>query len=42
MVLLSIRVGRIIGAFIVVLMEENTVRLWLKEQQDAAEKLAQE
>ena len=42
MVLLSIRVGRIIGAFIVILMEENTVRLWLKEQQDAAEKLAQE
>ncbi|GKC77463.1 ty3-gypsy retrotransposon protein [Tanacetum coccineum] len=41
-VLLSIRVGRIIGAFIASLMDENTVRLWLKEQQDAAEKLAQE
>ncbi|GJZ99372.1 ty3-gypsy retrotransposon protein [Tanacetum coccineum] len=40
--LLSIWVGRIIGAFIVELMDENTVRLWLKEQQDAAERLAQQ
>ncbi|GJZ02819.1 hypothetical protein Tco_0520780, partial [Tanacetum coccineum] len=40
--LLSIRVGRIIGAFIASLMDENTVRLWLKEQRDAAEKLAQD
>nr|GEX57869.1 putative lysine-specific demethylase JMJ16 [Tanacetum cinerariifolium] len=40
-VLLPIRGGRIIGAFIV-LMDENTVRLWLKEQQDAVEKLAQQ
>ncbi|GJY91282.1 hypothetical protein Tco_0506478 [Tanacetum coccineum] len=40
-VLLSIRVSRIIGAFIASLMDENIVRLWLKEQRDAAEKLAQ-
>ncbi|GJW93030.1 ty3-gypsy retrotransposon protein [Tanacetum coccineum] len=41
-VLPPIRVGRIIGAFIIELMDENTVRLWLKEQQDAAERLAQQ
>ncbi|GJX85257.1 ty3-gypsy retrotransposon protein [Tanacetum coccineum] len=41
-VLLSIRVRRIIGAFIASLMDENIVRLWLKEQRDAVEKLAQE
>nr|GEV52537.1 hypothetical protein [Tanacetum cinerariifolium] len=40
-VLLSIRVGRIIDAFIAPLMDENTICLWLKEQRDATEKLAQ-
>nr|GEX98688.1 prolyl oligopeptidase family protein [Tanacetum cinerariifolium] len=39
-VLLSIRVGRIIGAFIS-LMDDNTIRLWLTGQQDAAKRLAQ-
>jgi hypothetical protein len=50
-VLLSIQVGYIIGAFIAFInfivqfgqhMEEHTVRAWLKEQQDGAETLAQQ
>ncbi|GJY66637.1 retrotransposon-related protein, partial [Tanacetum coccineum] len=40
-VLLPIQVGCIIGAFIA-LMDENTIRLLLKEQHDAAERLAQQ
>nr|GEW43065.1 Ty3/gypsy retrotransposon protein [Tanacetum cinerariifolium] len=39
--LLSIWVGRTIGAFIS-LMDDNTTRLWLTKQQDAAKRLVQQ
>ncbi|GJX42083.1 ty3-gypsy retrotransposon protein [Tanacetum coccineum] len=41
-VLLSIRVDCIIGAFIAVLMDEATMRLLLQEQHQASEQLAQQ
>ena len=42
MVLLPIQVGCIIGAFIVLMVNEQTIRLWLKDYQDAAERVAEQ
>ncbi|GKG27523.1 hypothetical protein Tco_0405850, partial [Tanacetum coccineum] len=41
-VLLSIRVDRILGAFIAVLVDEATMRLLLQEKHQASEQLAQQ